>query len=267
MNKVEPFAYRDDAVDLLGEIHRPAGGGNGRAILVVHEADGIGGNVRRRCAMLAELGYVAAAADLHGAGRVLGGDEIAAALAAFLDDRARLRRRVGAGYEALRRAAGVDGAAVAAIGYCFGGAAVLELARAGTPLAAVASFHGLLGTNAPAPSGTIAARVLACTGARDPLVPAPDIAAFQAEMIAADADWQLAVYGRALHSFTNSAVDDLGDPRMAYDAAADQASWETLLLFLDQSFAAAGAPPALAVRSLMDLSADRPAPPPRSRRR
>ncbi|TZG25780.1 dienelactone hydrolase family protein [Sphingomonas montanisoli] len=233
----EPFAYADGDVRCLGELRRPRGAGNGRAILVVHEADGIGGNVRRRCAMLAELGYVAAAADLHGDGRVLGDDEIGPAMARFRADPALLRRRVCAAFDALVSATGFAPTAVAAIGYCFGGLAVLELARANTPLAAVASFHGLLTTAAPATPAAIRARVLACTGALDPLVPPADIAAFQAEMMAAEADWHLAVYGRALHSFTNEAVDGLGDPRMAYDARADRASWATLLGFLDDSFA------------------------------
>lgn len=233
----EGFAYRDGAIALRGEIYSPTGHANGRAILVVHEADGIGGNVRRRCAMLADLGYVAAAADLHGGGRVLAGDEMGAAMARFTADPALLRGRIGAALDALLAATGFAPAQIAAIGYCFGGLAVLELARSGAPVRAVASFHGLLTTAAPARPGAIAARVLACTGARDPLVPPEDVALFQAEMVAAAADWQLIVYGRALHSFTNVDVDHLGDPRMAYDAIADQQSWAALLAFLDHAFA------------------------------
>lgn len=233
----EPFRYADGDLHCVGELHRPSGAGNGRAILVVHEADGIGGNVRRRCTMLANLGYVAAAADLHGEGKVLADDEIGPAMARFRADPALLRRRVGVGFDALATITGFAPSRIAAIGYCFGGLAVLELARAGSPLAAVASFHGLLTTTAPADPGALRTRVLACTGALDPLVPPADVAAFQAEMMAAGADWQLAVYGRALHSFTNEAVDGLGDPRMAYDAQADRASWATLLGFLDDSVA------------------------------
>ncbi|MBW8910525.1 MAG: dienelactone hydrolase family protein [Sphingomonas sp.] len=234
----EAFAYRDGDIELLGELHRPAGEVNGRAVLVVHEADGIGGNVRRRCAMLSELGYIAAAADLHGGGRVLDGPEIAPAMARFRADPALLRRRVRAGFDALAEASMLSSDRIAAIGYCFGGLAVLELARSGAPLSAVASFHGLLTTSVPAAAGAIAARVLACTGALDPLVPPEDVAAFQAEMTAAVADWQLIVYGRALHSFTNEAVDGMGDPRMAYDPLADRQSWAALRGFLDDSFAA-----------------------------
>lgn len=235
------WEYRDEDVPLTGEIYRPAGNANGMAVLVVHEADGIGGNVRRHSRMLAELGYIAAAADMHGKGRALVDDEIAPALAAFISDRARLRRRISAAYEALKEECGLAGHQVAAIGYCFGGTTVLELARAGAPLAAVASFHGLLTTPAPAQPGTVRSRILACTGARDPLVPLDDVTAFQSEMATAGADWQLCIFGRALHSFTNEAVDDLGDERMAFDPDAEEASWMMLQLFLARSFAQAAA--------------------------
>lgn len=232
----EPFVYHDGSLELIGELHRP-GTPNGKAMLVVHEADGIGGNVQRRCAMLTELGYLAFAADMHGGGKVLSSGEIAPAMDMFLNDRALLRRRVTAAYDALRAVAGLPGNAVAAFGYCFGGATVLELARSGAALAGVVSFHGLLTAPVPAPPGQITARVLACTGARDPLVPPEDVAAFQAEMTAAEADWQLLIYGRAMHSFTNPAVDSLGDPRMAYDRVSDEASWHAAMLFLEQCFA------------------------------
>ncbi|WP_340312953.1 dienelactone hydrolase family protein [Rhizorhabdus argentea] len=235
---IEAFAYRDGDIQLLGELHRPAGAANGRAVLVVHEADGIGGNVRRRCAQLSSVGYIAAAADLHGGGRVLDGPEIAPAMARFRGDPALLRRRVRAGFDALAAVSTLPANRIAAIGYCFGGLAVLEFARSGAPLCAVASFHGLLTTTVPAAAGEIVARILACTGALDPLVPPEDVAAFQAEMTAAAADWQLIVYGRALHSFTNEAVDGMGDPRMAYDPLADRQSWTALQGFLDDSFAA-----------------------------
>ena len=233
----ERLIYHDGPVELVGELYRPAGPANGRAMLVAHEADGIGGNVRRRCAMLAGMGYVALAVDLHGGGRVLEGAEMTEALRRFRVEPETLRARIGAGLAALAALDGVAADRIAAIGYCFGGLAVLELARSGAEVCAVGSFHGLLTTAAPARPGAVRASVAAYTGALDPLVPPEDIAAFQAEMTAAGADWQLAIYGRALHSFTNNAVDGLGDPRMAYDAAADRQSWAALRLFLDEAFA------------------------------
>jgi dienelactone hydrolase len=229
--------YADGGVRLAGELHRPLGATNGLAVLVVHEADGIGGNVRRRCEMLSKMGFIAGAADLHGEGRVLPSQEIPVALEMFKANPARFRRRVRAGLDALVLASGVPLSRTAAIGYCFGGMAVLELARSGAPLAAVASFHGLLTTQQPAEKGQVSARIFASSGARDPLVPPADLAAFQAEMAAAEADWQLTIHGRALHSFTNRDVDGLGDPRMAYDPAADRQSWAALLAFLDEAFA------------------------------
>lgn len=232
----EVWAYRDGDVQLRGELYRPTVHSNGRAVLVMHEADGIGGNVRRHCALLANQGYLAAAADLHGDGKVLAGEEMASAIAAFRADTDGFRRRVRAALDALCATSGVAGRRVAAIGYCFGGTAVLELARSGAPVAAVASFHGLLTTGRPAHAGAISARILVCTGARDPLVPPADIASFQVEMTNTEADWQLMLFGGAMHSFTNETVDASADPRMRYDRIADEQSWEILLRFLDDSF-------------------------------
>lgn len=227
----ERLRYDDDKTQLAGELYRPRAGGDGRGVLVVHEADGIGGNVRRRCAQLAELGYVALAADLYGTGRPLEGEEMRAAVDGFRAEPDRFRRRVRAGFDALATVA--DPERLVAIGYCFGGTAVLELARSGAPVRAVASFHGLLTSRAPAAPGAIRAKVAAYTGAKDPLVPPEDVAAFQTEMMAVDADWQLTVYGQAWHSFTNIGVQDSPDPRMRYDPEADAQSWAAALQFLD----------------------------------
>lgn len=234
---MERWIYQDEGLELRGELYPPTATPNGAAVLVVHEADGIGGNVRAHCALLADLGYVAAAADMHGGGRVLDGAEMSAALDAFRAEPARLRRRVRCALDALHQLENVDPERSAAIGFCFGGMAVLELARSGAPVAAVASFHGLLTTSEPARPDAIRARVLAATGARDPLAPAQDVAAFQREMTQAGADWHLLIHGRALHSYTNDAVDGLGDPRMGYDPLSHRLSWATLTAFLDDSLA------------------------------
>ncbi|HEX8400744.1 MAG TPA: dienelactone hydrolase family protein [Allosphingosinicella sp.] len=227
----EPFHYHDGGLELRGVLERPVQP-NGRAVLVVHEAPGLGDNARRRTRMLADLGYLALAADLYGGGRTFSGTEAMDGLRA---DTAAFRRRVRAGLDALLGLDGVDPARTAAIGYCFGGMAVLELARSGTALGAVVSFHGLLGSAQPAKPGQIAAKLLACTGALDPLAPPADIAAFQREMDDAGADWQLIVYGRALHSFTNRNVAGGADPRMDYHPSADRQSWAAALLFLDEA--------------------------------
>ena len=247
---MEAWHYDDDGHSLIGEWVPPVGPANGCAVLIAHEADGIGGNVRRHAALLAERGYLVAAADLHGDGRVLEAAEIPPMLDGYRRDPARLRRRIRAGLDALAARAELPFSRIAAIGYRFGGTAVLELARDGAPCAAVASFHGLLTTRRPAERDGVAARVLACTGALDPLVPPADVQAFQAEMAAAGADWQLLVHGRARHSFTNRDVDRLGDPRMGFDPQAERLSWSALLTFLAGSFALpdpmSGATPAAA---------------------
>lgn len=228
--------YHDENILLRGELYAPAVP-NGRAVLVVHEADGIGGNVRRRCARLAELGYAAFAADLHGGGKVLEGDEMRRAVDAFLAEPERLRRRTAAGFDAMLDLTGLDPRRTAAIGYCFGGTAVLELARWGSPVAAVLSFHGLLTTRHPAERGKVRAAVAAFTGALDPLVPARDVAAFQEEMTAAEVDWQLSVYGTAWHSFTNEGVIGLSDSRMRYDPVADRLSWNSAIALIREMLA------------------------------
>ncbi len=229
--------YAHDGQALRGELYLPQASGNGRAALVVHEADGIGGNVRRHCAMLADLGYVAFAADMHGGGAVLDGAAMQSALDHFRSDPDLLRGRVRAALDALTRLPEVDAGRVVALGYCFGGFAILELARSGAPLRAVASFHGLLTTSRPARQAIEAPRIAVFTGALDPLVPPADVAAFQAEMMTAELDWQMTIYGRARHSFTNSGVDALSDPRMAYDEQADAQSWAAMLEFFNACFA------------------------------
>ena len=233
----ETIIYSDGGSELHGLLERPASP-NGHAVLVVHEANGIGRNVRRRASMLAELGYLAFVPDLYGGGRGYDGADATRQMDLLRSDTGAFRARVQAGLDQLLGLAAGDPAKIAAIGYCIGGLAVLELARSGADIAAVVSFHGLLRSPAPAAAGAIKAQVLACTGAKDPLVPPEDVAAFSHEMDAAGADWQLIVYGRALHSFTNPNVRGMGDPRMDHDPSADRQSWAAALMFLEEAFAA-----------------------------
>lgn len=232
----ETIIYADGDKELHGLLERPERP-NGGAILIVHEINGIGDNVRRRARMLADLGYLAFIADLYGGGRSYEGDAAAEQMNRLKSDAARLRQRVRAGFDRMLALDGVAPERSAAVGYCFGGLAVLELARSGAPAAAVVSFHGLFGTDLPARKGEVRAKILACTGAKDPLVPPADVAAFQREMDEAEADWQLIVYGRAYHAFTNPNVRGKGDARLVYDASADRQSWAAALAFLDEAFA------------------------------
>ena len=233
----ETILYSDAGIELHGLVERPDEP-NGRAILLLHEANGIGRNVRRRARMFAALGYQAFVADLYGGGRGYEGEEAVRRMDALRADTAAFRARIRAGLDRMLDRTGAEPARAVAVGYCFGGLAALELARSGAAFAAAVSFHGLLRTPTPADPGTIRAKILACTGAKDPLVPPEDVAAFQREMDEAGADWQLIVYGRALHSFTNPNVRGMGDPRMDWDPSADRQSWAAALMFLEESLGA-----------------------------
>lgn len=202
-------------------------------VLVVHEWKGLDDYAKKRAEQLAGMGYVAFAADIYGKGvRPKDHQEAGATAGKFKGDRALLRRRARAGLDALRAQPGVDPARLAAIGYCFGGTTVLELARSGAEIAGVVSFHG--GLDTPVPAKALKAKVLVLHGADDPHVPDKDVLAFAKEMRDAKADWQLVSYGNAVHGFTNP--NNGGDPSKgaAYDAAADRRSWAAMRAFFDE---------------------------------
>ncbi|RJG50385.1 hypothetical protein D0Z70_23820 [Sphingobium terrigena] len=169
----------------------------------------------------------------------LHGEAIAIALAQFRREPDLIRNRAVAAHTALLGVAGVDMRDSAAIGFSFGGFAVLDLARSGAPVTAVANFHGLLTTAMPAKRGEVNVRG-GYTGSGDPLVPAADVTRFQEEMSQVDVDWQISIYGYALHSFTNKDVGKLGDPRTAYDPLSHNASWQVAMDFLQLSFEQVG---------------------------
>lgn len=234
MSDLDPLPYTADGVAMIGRIARPTGPGPHPAILIAHEIDGLGTNVRNRARQLADLGYVALAADLYGGGEVYDRDEGRAHGYPLLDDRAQLRRRARGGLDALAALPEVDASRIAATGYCFGGATVLELARDNAPVQAVVSFHGLLSTPMSATSA-IAPRILVCHGDADPLVPPDQVAAFEAEMRAVDADWQLFAFGRARHAFTIPGVGVHAEGALSHDPSADRQSWAAAALFLEES--------------------------------
>lgn len=234
----ETVVYHHGDVALHGLVERPIEP-NGAAVLVAHEINGIGVNVRQRAKQLAALGYVAFVADHYGDGAYYEGDAAREQMVRLQGDTDLFRGRVRAGLDAMSDLAGVGYERCGAIGYCFGGQAVLELARSGAPLAGVVSFHGVFGTGRAAKAGEVSAKVLACTGYLDPLVPPADIAAFQKEMHNAGADWQLIAYGRAYHAFTNPNVTG-NNGILAYDASADRQSWAAAMLCLDEALGVSG---------------------------
>ena len=206
-------------------------------VLVVHEWTGLGPYVQKRAVMLAELGYVAFAADIYGKGvRPVSQAEAAKIAAIYKDDRTLMRARARAALDTLKTQRYVDPNRLAAIGYCFGGTTVLELARDGADIKGGASFHGNLSTPTPEDARSIKAKVLAMHGADDPYVKPDEVAAFQQEMRAARVDWQFISYGNAVHSFTNPEAGTENSKGAAYNQKADRRSWEAMRQFLAEIF-------------------------------
>lgn len=208
------------------------------AVLVVHQWTGLSDYEKHRCKMLAELGYNVFALDIYGKGIRPAPPEAGTHAGRFKGDRELFRARLGAGLKVLREDPMTDPAKIAAIGYCFGGTGVLELARSGADIGGVVSFHGGLAAagGMEAQSDTLKASVLVCHGADDPFVPRPEVTAFEEEMKAAGADWQMISYGGAVHAFTQKAAGDDKSKGAAYDESADRRSWEAMKAFLAEVF-------------------------------
>ncbi len=238
----ETISYKAGDTTLRGYLAvDPALPGRRPAILVVHEFWGLDDYIRGRARQLAELGYLALAVDMYGEGRGATDPGGASALMmAVLQDMKTGEQRFTAALDLLRGRTDVDSSRIAAIGYCFGGAMVLHQARIGTPLAAVVSFHGSLGSFHQPQPGEVKARVLVCHGGADSLIPDSDVAAFEAEMKAARADYRLETYPGVQHSFSNPEASEVGAKfglPVAYDAGADARSWASMLALLKDVFA------------------------------
>lgn len=201
-------------------------------VIVVHEWWGHNQHARNAANRLASAGYVAFALDMFGKGRVTTHPDSAQAFVAeAMKDTDAIPTRFNAALALLKADKHVDAAHIGAIGYCFGGAVVLGMARSGEDLKAVATFHGALQTQHPAEPGKVKAKLLIQAGGADPMVPPEAVAAFDKEMKAAGADYRIITYPGAKHSFTNPRADSSGVPGLAYNAAADQKSWAELLKF------------------------------------
>jgi dienelactone hydrolase len=234
----EVLEYKDGDVTLEGYlVYDDAIEGTRPGVVVFHDWMGLGPNPERRADQLAALGYVALATDMYGKGvRPKDSKEAAAVSGVYRQDRALMRRRAQAGLDVLMKQSLVDTKRVAAIGYCFGGGVALELARSGADLVGVVSFHGTLDTPHPEDAKNIKGSILAMQGADDPFVPRKVVEAFEDEMENAGVDWQMILYGGAVHSFT---IPDAGnDPSTgsAYNEKADKRSWGTMRLFFDEIF-------------------------------
>jgi dienelactone hydrolase len=230
----EAVAYRDGDTELTGQFAWDAERSDkGPGILVVHGGAGLDSHAKGRATRLAELGFVAFACDMYGNGVAGNRERVMARIAELRDDTAKLWQRAGAGIEVLKSHPLADGR-VAAVGYCFGGMVALELARSGANIVGAVSVHGSLGTARPAQAGAVKATILVCHGALDPHVPMTQVNAFVQEMNEAGADWQLIVYGGAMHGFTHETGPAV--PGVAYNALADARSAAAIQDFFSEIF-------------------------------
>lgn len=233
MSDFERVDYADGETALTGWLARPAGTPRAAVVVfptIMNQVE----NATRRLPLLAEAGYVAFLADLYG--RAVNDRADAHALGTALRaDVADYRRRIAAAVGALAAHPARGELPMAAMGYCMGGQAVLEAARMNLPLAAVASYHGILSTDAPA-TEPINPRILVCHGDRDPLVDREQVRAFQEEMDAVGANWHIHVYAGVKHGFTDPMADTHGLPALGYDASADRQSWAATMSLFDELF-------------------------------
>ncbi|MFZ0391142.1 MAG: dienelactone hydrolase family protein [Calditrichia bacterium] len=234
--KTKVIDYNQGGVELRGffawndSLQQPLPG-----ILVVHEWWGLNDYARMRTRRLAEMGYAAFALDMYGNGQVAENAEQAGKLAGqFYQDRQLMRDRAAAGLQVLKSQPPVDKNKLAAIGFCFGGSTALELARSGADLDAVVSFHGGLSTPNPADAKNIKGQVLVLHGGEDPHVKPEEVMDFWNEMQNAGVQWQLNVYGGAVHSFSNPASGSDKSSGVAYNETAAKRAWRDMKLFFNE---------------------------------
>lgn len=233
-----PVEYRNGETVLEGYLaYDDAVEGKRPGVLVVHEWKGLNDYAKGRAEQLARLGYAAFAADMYGKGVYAKDHEEAGRLSgAHRNNRHLMRERVHAALETLLAQPQTDPARIGAIGYCFGGMAVLELARSGADVKGVVSFHGGLDAPVPAAPGAVKAKMLVLHGAGDPHIPQEQVAAFEKEMKEAGVDYRVVQYPGAVHSFTVPEAGDDPSKGAAYNAAADRKSWEEMKRFFAELF-------------------------------
>ena len=231
--------YEDQGEPLTGHLYwDDAVSGKRPGVMVIHEWWGLDDYAQRRARMLAELGYVAFAADMYGTGRVTDTpDQARAWMQEVTADLEWWRGRALAGLAQLKADPNVDADKLAAIGYCFGGGSVIQLAYSGTDqLKGVVSFHGALPAAPEEANGKIKTPMLILHGQADPMVTPEMVDHFEKRLGEAGASWELVSYGGVLHSFTNPKSDTRGMAALKYDPLADQRSWARMRAFFEEIF-------------------------------
>lgn len=233
-----PIDYKSQDTVLEGYVaYNRSLEGKRPGVVLVPDWMGVAEHYNKIADKLADLGYVAFVADIHGKGvRPKNAEEAAAQAGKYKTDRGLMRQRVVAALDELKKNPKVDEKRIAAIGYCFGGTAVLELARSGAPILGVVTFHGGLDTPKPDDAKNIKGKVLVLHGADDPMVPPVQVAAFQEEMRKGGVDWQMVFYADAVHSFTKPAAGTDKSKGNAYNEKADKRSWEAMKSFFKEIF-------------------------------
>jgi dienelactone hydrolase len=234
--KIEEISINYEGEDFVGHLAFDDARSHKRpGVLVIHEATGLDHHAREVADRIAdEFDFVALAMDLFGETPATLNDAIGW-ITRFMTNPAELHGRLTAAFDALTAHPNVDPGRIAAIGYCFGGTAAIELARTGADVKAVVAFHaGVQGTGLDA--SRIRAKILVCNGAQDPFFTVENRDAFSSEMISAGVDWQLNIYGQARHSFTNKNAAQLGSDAYEYDANADRRSWAAMRQLFEEIF-------------------------------
>lgn len=233
----EEVSYQVEDKNHTGYYAGPRGPGLRPGIIVVHEWWGHNEYVRKRAEQLSKLGYHAFALDMYGEGKLASHPKDAKTFAmTAMKDQKLMKKKFEKALEVLKSKEGVDPNNIAAIGYCFGGAVVLNAARSGVDLKGVVSFHGSLKSPVKAKKGNVKAKILVLNGAEDPMITQKDIKNFKREMKRAQASYEFVNYPGALHAFTNpgaTAVGEKFDLPVAYDKSADEKSWKMMKEFFN----------------------------------
>jgi dienelactone hydrolase len=230
MVAIRDVEYEVDGVEMSGRLALPDGTGPWPGVLIAHEANGLDDFQRDKPRKLSEAGFASFALDYHGGGKVYTDrDEMMTRLQTFGSDPDRIRATAQAGLDVLLAEPGVDSSRVAAIGYCFGAAVVMELARSGADLKAVVGFHPGMADHRVEDNLNVKAKVLMCIGAADPIIPAEHRSTFEREMTEAGVDWTIILYGRVKHSFTHPNAASTGLEGLEYSEEATMRSWQSML--------------------------------------